>query len=32
VTQTFRALAILIEEGGVWKIVQTQWSNGEPIH
>ncbi|MBC7973402.1 MAG: hypothetical protein H7138_00340, partial [Myxococcales bacterium] len=31
VTQTFRVLAILIQEAGAWKIVQTQWSNGGPI-
>lgn len=31
-TQTFRVLAILIKEGATWKIVQTQWSNGGPIH
>jgi len=32
VTQTFRVLAILLKEGSDWKIVQTQWSNGGPIH
>jgi hypothetical protein len=31
-TQTFRVLAIVVKEGGVWKLVQTQWSNGGPIH
>jgi hypothetical protein len=31
VTQTFRVLAVLFKEGGDWKIVQTQWSNGGPI-
>ena len=30
-TQTFRVLAILLKEDGVWKIVQTQWSHGGPI-
>ncbi|HEX3765242.1 MAG TPA: nuclear transport factor 2 family protein [Kofleriaceae bacterium] len=32
VTQTFRVLAILIKEDRGWRIVQTQWSNGGPIH
>jgi len=32
VTQTFRVLAIMLKEGADWKIVQTQWSNGGPIH
>ena len=32
VTQTFRVLAILLRDGTDWKIVQTQWSNGGPIH
>jgi hypothetical protein len=32
VTQTFRVLAVLIKEDRGWKIVQTQWSNGGPIH
>ncbi|HEX4416881.1 MAG TPA: nuclear transport factor 2 family protein [Kofleriaceae bacterium] len=32
VTQTFRVLAILIKDGASWKIVQTQWSNGGPVH
>ena len=32
VTQTFRVLAVLIREASGWKIVQTQWSNGGPIH
>lgn len=31
VTQTFRVLAILVEEAHGWKIVQTQWSNGGPV-
>jgi hypothetical protein len=31
VTQTFRVLAIMLNEGAGWKIVQTQWSNGGPI-
>lgn len=32
VTQTFRVLAVLIHEDHGWKIVQTHWSNGGPIH
>jgi hypothetical protein len=32
VTQTFRVLAVLIKEDRGWAIVQTQWSNGGPIH
>jgi SnoaL-like protein len=32
VTQTFRVLAVLIKEDRGWTIVQTQWSNGGPIH
>jgi hypothetical protein len=32
VTQTFRVLAILVKEDRGWRIVQTQWSNGGPIH
>ncbi|HEY0195803.1 MAG TPA: nuclear transport factor 2 family protein, partial [Kofleriaceae bacterium] len=32
VTQTFRVLAILIKDGGSWKILQSHWSNGGPIH
>ena len=32
VTQTFRVLAIAIKEARGWKIVQTQWSNGGPVH
>ncbi|HEX7843447.1 MAG TPA: hypothetical protein VF469_38505, partial [Kofleriaceae bacterium] len=32
VTQTFRVLAILVKEAHGWKIVQTQWSNGGPLH
>jgi SnoaL-like domain len=32
ITQTFRVLAIMLKEGSDWKIVQTQWSNGGPIH
>jgi SnoaL-like protein len=31
VTQTFRVLAIMLDDGAGWKIVQTQWSNGGPI-
>jgi hypothetical protein len=31
VTQTFRVLAILVQEPGGWKLVQTQWSNGGPV-
>ena len=31
ITQTFRVLAVLLKEDGVWKIVQTQWSHGGPI-
>ena len=30
-TQTFRVLAVLIQEQGEWKVVQTQWSHGGPI-
>jgi ketosteroid isomerase-like protein len=30
-TQTFRVLAVLLKEDGVWKVVQTQWSHGGPI-
>ncbi len=30
-TQTFRVLAIMIREGDVWTIVQTQFSNGGPV-
>lgn len=32
VTQTFRVLAVLIKEAHGWRIVQTQWSNGGPVH
>jgi SnoaL-like protein len=32
ITQTFRVLAIMLKEGSDWKIVQTQWSNGGPVH
>lgn len=30
-TQTFRVLAVLLEEGDAWRIVLTQWSHGGPI-
>jgi len=30
-TQTFRVLAVLLKEGGAWKLVLTQWSHGGPI-
>ena len=32
VTQTMRVLAIWLKDESGWKIVQTQWSNGGPIH
>ncbi len=31
VSQTFRVLAVMVREGEVWKIVQTQFSNAGPI-
>lgn len=32
VSQTFRVLAVFLEEGTAWKIVQTQFSNAGPIN